>query len=107
MLYVAGPDRHGSAEPDEVYGENYRAKDIESSDTQHLRVTTTGGVTPIDPEYTRTEPVAVPNDPAAGDDVTNTRVIGIEELLQDMFARDVSFAEGHVEWAREGKVVNC
>ncbi|MBT3274715.1 MAG: Gfo/Idh/MocA family oxidoreductase, partial [Spirochaetales bacterium] len=44
MLYVAGPSADESAYPAELYGENYRAKDIESADTQYLRVLTGTGI---------------------------------------------------------------
>jgi len=44
MLYVAGPSLQTSAVPSEIYGECYRVKDIESADTQYVRVQTTGGV---------------------------------------------------------------
>jgi predicted dehydrogenase len=44
MLYVAGPRPSDAAEPVSVYGENYRAKSIESCDTQFLRVVTNTGV---------------------------------------------------------------
>jgi len=44
MLYLAGPSRHESAAPAEVYGENYRVqRGIESADTQFLRVATAEG----------------------------------------------------------------
>jgi predicted dehydrogenase len=43
MIYVAGPDFSSSAIPVEVYGENYRAKDIESADTQFIRIYTGNG----------------------------------------------------------------
>lgn len=38
MLCVAGPREHECLEPVSVYAENYRAKPIESTDTQFLRV---------------------------------------------------------------------
>ena len=44
MLYVAGPGPDKSALPLEVYGENYRAKPIESADTQFVRMRTDTGV---------------------------------------------------------------
>ncbi len=44
MLYVAGEEPHKSANPEKVYGECYRAQDIESSDTQYIRVHTDTGV---------------------------------------------------------------
>ncbi|MBI4978525.1 MAG: Gfo/Idh/MocA family oxidoreductase [Spirochaetes bacterium] len=44
MLYVAGRTHHGSAGMRSLYGENYRAKDIESADTQFVRVITNTGV---------------------------------------------------------------
>jgi len=44
MLYVAGSRPSDAAEPVSVYGENYRAKSIESCDTQFLRVVTDTGV---------------------------------------------------------------
>lgn len=40
LLYVAGPSMEETVTPYEIYGENYRAKDIESADTQYIRVTT-------------------------------------------------------------------
>lgn len=40
MLYAAGNSHHESAIPAAVYGECYRAKNIESADTQYIRVTT-------------------------------------------------------------------
>ncbi|MBI4976247.1 MAG: Gfo/Idh/MocA family oxidoreductase [Spirochaetes bacterium] len=43
MLYVAGPTHHESAEPVSVYMENYHAKEIESADTQFIRVHTATG----------------------------------------------------------------
>ena len=45
MLYVAGPSHHVSGAPVEVYGECYHAQDIESADTQYIRLTTDTGVT--------------------------------------------------------------
>ncbi len=45
MLYVAGADLHQCAHPVEVYGENYRANQIESADTQFARIRTDTGVT--------------------------------------------------------------
>lgn len=44
MLYIAGDGPREFGFPAEVYGENYHAKNIESADTQFLRVTTTNGV---------------------------------------------------------------
>ena len=44
MLYVAGTAADDSAVPAEIYGENYRVKDIESADTQFLRIRTSSGV---------------------------------------------------------------
>ncbi len=38
MLYVAGPSPHEALEPQWVYAENYRCKEIESADTQFVRV---------------------------------------------------------------------
>ncbi len=38
MLYVAGRRAGESARPVEVYGENYRAEEIESADTQYIRI---------------------------------------------------------------------
>ncbi|HUV06741.1 MAG TPA: Gfo/Idh/MocA family oxidoreductase [Spirochaetia bacterium] len=43
MLYFAGSLPGASAAPLSVYGENYRAKDIESADTQFIRVETREG----------------------------------------------------------------
>jgi len=45
MLFVAGPDAHSCATPVRLYGENYRAKSIESADTQFLRIRTREGPT--------------------------------------------------------------
>ena len=45
MLYVAGDAAGESALPHKVLGENYRAKGIESADTQAIRVLTRNGVT--------------------------------------------------------------
>ena len=44
MLFIAGKTEHGSANIVRVYGENYRAKDIMSADTQFIRVHTEDGV---------------------------------------------------------------
>ena len=44
MLYVAGPSRDDALEPQSVYAENYRAKEIESADTQFVRVLGSDGV---------------------------------------------------------------
>ncbi|MBN1553697.1 MAG: Gfo/Idh/MocA family oxidoreductase [Phycisphaerae bacterium] len=44
MLYIAGDGPREFGRPAEVYGENYRAKNIESADTQFLRVKTDAGV---------------------------------------------------------------
>lgn len=44
MLYVAGDAPDDSALPREIVGENYRAKDMESADTQAIRVVTRNGV---------------------------------------------------------------
>jgi predicted dehydrogenase len=44
MLYLAGSTSHDSAIPRWIYGENYRAKPIESADTQYLRLETNEGV---------------------------------------------------------------
>jgi len=43
MLFVAGPDARSCASPVRLYGENYRAKNIESADTQFLRIRTREG----------------------------------------------------------------
>jgi predicted dehydrogenase len=43
LLYVAGVDLRSSATPARIYGENYRAKGIESADTQFLRISTREG----------------------------------------------------------------
>ena len=43
LLYVAGPDSASSATPIRLYGENYRAKSIESADTQFVRIRTREG----------------------------------------------------------------
>jgi predicted dehydrogenase len=45
MLFVAGPDARSCATPVRLYGENYRAKAIESADTQFLRIGTREGPT--------------------------------------------------------------
>jgi predicted dehydrogenase len=45
LLYLTGPDRNSSAVIQSVYGENYHAQDIESADTQFIRVRTAGGCT--------------------------------------------------------------
>jgi predicted dehydrogenase len=44
MLYIAGESKHESAVPREIYGENYRANDIDSPDTQFIRVITTNRI---------------------------------------------------------------
>ncbi len=44
MLYIAGNSHHESAMPAAVYGECYKAKNIESADTQYIRVTTADDV---------------------------------------------------------------
>jgi len=44
MLYLAGENRHDSAEPVFVYGENYKANPIECSDTQFIKVGCKNGV---------------------------------------------------------------
>jgi predicted dehydrogenase len=44
MLYLSGPEKHRSTLPVTVYGENYRAQNIESADTQYIRCTTKEGV---------------------------------------------------------------
>ena len=44
MLYVAGSSHCDAAQPVSIYGENYRVKEIESCDTQFLRVITDTGV---------------------------------------------------------------
>lgn len=43
LLWVAGPSETESASPRRLYGEQYRAKEIESADTQYLRVETDEG----------------------------------------------------------------
>ncbi|MBN1523911.1 MAG: Gfo/Idh/MocA family oxidoreductase [Spirochaetales bacterium] len=43
MLYIAGKKPDESARITSVYGENYRAKPIESADTQYLRIATSTG----------------------------------------------------------------
>lgn len=43
LLYVAGPDQASSATPIRLYGENFRAKAIESADTQYVRIQTKEG----------------------------------------------------------------
>jgi len=44
MLYVAGTAPERTAEITAVYGENYRAKPIESADTQYIRAESSDGV---------------------------------------------------------------
>lgn len=44
MLYISGGSADGTAFPDEVYGENYRANSIESADTQFVRIRTNSDV---------------------------------------------------------------
>ena len=44
MLYIAGASPSTAACPVEIYGENYRAQDIESADTQFIRLKTDTGV---------------------------------------------------------------
>ncbi len=46
MLYCAGPSSGCSLTPVEVYAENFRAQNIESADTQYIRVTG-GGEGPV------------------------------------------------------------
>ena len=43
MLYIAGKSLREAAQPVSIYGENYRVKNIESCDTQFLRVVTDTG----------------------------------------------------------------
>ncbi len=43
LLYVAGASLHAAATPTRIYCENLRAKDIESADTQFVRVRTAEG----------------------------------------------------------------
>jgi len=43
MLYVAGSSADSCADPSTVYAENYHANDIDSADTQFVRVVTTDG----------------------------------------------------------------
>lgn len=45
MLYIAGPETDSAAWPKTVYAEHYRANDIESADTQFIRLTTAEDVT--------------------------------------------------------------
>jgi hypothetical protein len=45
MLWVAGSEFDTCGTPLSLYGEQYRANDIESADTQYLRVTTAEGAT--------------------------------------------------------------
>lgn len=44
MLFIAGKTARGSADAPHVYGEDYRAKNIRSADTQFIRAHTRGGV---------------------------------------------------------------
>ena len=44
LLYIAGETHNESAIPEEVYGENFRAKNIESADTQFVRVKTKNNI---------------------------------------------------------------
>ncbi len=62
LLYAAGADERSSAEPVRVYGENYRANDIESADTQYLRVGTREGCLII---FAATHATNVRRDPVA------------------------------------------
>lgn len=62
LLYVAGADERSSAEPVRVYGENYRANDIESADTQYLRIRTREGCLII---FAATHAANVRRDPVA------------------------------------------
>ncbi len=45
LLYIAGDTQEASAEPENVYAENYRAQKIESADTQYIHATTGNGLT--------------------------------------------------------------
>lgn len=45
MLYIAGTEENTSAWPKTVYAEQYRANDIESADTQFVRLTTADEIT--------------------------------------------------------------
>ncbi len=62
LLYVAGADGRSSAEPVRVYGENYRANDIESADTQYLRIRAREGCLII---FAATHAANVRRDPVA------------------------------------------
>jgi len=44
LIYIAGETQNETAIPKEVYGENFRAKNIESADTQFVRVITENNV---------------------------------------------------------------
>ena len=44
MLYIAGESQNESALPIEIYGGNYRAKDIESADTQYMHIKTLNNI---------------------------------------------------------------
>lgn len=44
LFYIAGESQEESAMPQEIYAENYRAKEIESADTQFVRATTANKV---------------------------------------------------------------
>jgi hypothetical protein len=44
LLYIAGETHDESAIPKEIYGENFRAKNIDSADTQFVRVITENNI---------------------------------------------------------------
>jgi len=44
LLYIAGGKPDESAIPEEIYGENFRAKNIESADTQFVRIKTQNNI---------------------------------------------------------------
>lgn len=62
MLFVAGPDERSSATPVHLYAENYRAKSIESADTQFLRIRTLEGPILV---FMATHACSVTQDPIA------------------------------------------
>jgi hypothetical protein len=44
MLYAAGTERNGSLWPNKIYAENYRVNNIESPDTQFIRISSRDGI---------------------------------------------------------------
>ncbi len=72
MLYVAGEQADCSAAPISVYGENYRAQNIESADTQYLRIETDTGVTI---RFMASHATAITRNPVTEYDFEDGRVI--------------------------------